>query len=398
MNDEMLSVEFSLIGSIMVAPDDVMPLTGELTGEDFENIGLGCVFTACKNLFNEGRPIDAISVFQFLGEDYKIPIARSLEYALPSNAGEYARLVREGSARRKAAIVASELIGNLSASIPLTDCAALAESIPSLLALNSGEEMDAYKGLLRACGEAMEEQNYITLGFKKLDERLMVAQGDFVVIGARPSVGKTAFAIQVAQHISRSRRVVFYSLETSCRKMYQRLLSFLTGTSFSDINHGRVDKDLTDAIEKAGGSTLKLHVVNASGWTVQQIAADAIRRRAQVIFIDYLGLVRGGGNSIYEKATGVSNDLHTFTQKHNVAVFALSQLNRERGEVSMANLRDSGAIEQDADAILMLSRESEDESSGLRTLSIQKTKTGTCCNDLLNFDGDKQRFYEVERY
>lgn len=149
--------------------------------------------------------------------------------------------------------------------------------------------------------------------------------------------------------------VCYFSLETSTRKIYERLLSCFTDTPFDEINRGRVQDKGKLLNERERFSALRLHVIDAAGWTVQQVKAKAVQLQADVVMIDYIGLLKGPGKSLYERVTGVSQDLHIMAQQGKIAVVALSQLNRGgKDEPDMTSLRESGQIEQDADAILLL--------------------------------------------
>ena len=144
-------------------------------------------------------------------------------------------------------------------------------------------------------------------------------------------------------------------------------------------------------------------MVDAAGWTVQQIKSKAVQLRAEIIIIDYLSLIRGEGKSLYERVTNISMELHTLAQANRIAVIALSQLNRAgKDEPDMTSLRESGQIEQDADVILLLheiGRSVLDREAGGdadRRLIIAKNKEGMTGAITLNFQGEYQRFCECE--
>lgn len=128
-----------------------------------------------------------------------------------------------------------------------------------------------------------------------------------------------------------------------------------------------------------------------------QIRAKAAQLEAEVVFIDYLSLIKGEGKSLYERVTNISMELHTFAQQAKVTVVALSQLNRDdRGEPGLTNLRESGQIEQDADGVILLFEPARAEPGVNRILSVAKNKEGRTGEIPLCFDGSLQRFREVE--
>ena len=152
--------------------------------------------------------------------------------------------------------------------------------------------------------------------------------------------------------------------------------------------------------ERERFSALRLHVIDAAGWTVQQVKVKAVQLQADVVMIDYIGLLKGPGKSLYERVTGVSQDLHIMAQQGKIAVVALSQLNRGgKDEPDMTSLRESGQIEQDADAILLLNTVGDEKGrAGERDLIIAKNKTGRTGKMRLVFNGNFQRFTEPVSY
>ena len=248
--------------------------------------------------------------------------------------------------------------------------------------------------------EIDRQAEYIRFGFKSLDEKLYAEKGDYVVIGARPSVGKTAVALNMAHEISKKYKTIFYSLETSRNKLAARYFS-----NVLDIDFGKIKNRILSDEEKAklvpafaGVASRKLYFEEASGWTAQEICSSAIREGAEVIFVDYLGLVSGEGKTDYERVSAISKYFHIFAQKHKVMVVLLSQLNREgasKDKPDLINLRDSGQIEQDADIIMLLHKPKEDDN--MRELIIAKNKEGEVGAVPLDFEGSRQRFFESKR-
>ena len=244
------------------------------------------------------------------------------------------------------------------------------------------------------------EGDYIGLGFDGTDSRLYLEKGDMVVIGARPSIGKTAFALNIADRISRLYKTVFFSLETSSGKLGARLFSNALSLDFVKIKNRSFSDEEKFEIAKQYPlvKDRKLSFVEASGKTAQEICSMALREKAEVIFVDYLGLVSGEGRADYERVSAISKYFHTFAQKHKVMVVLLSQLNREVTRSSrpdLNNLRDSGQIEQDADAVILLHKPVEEDT--VREVIIAKNKEGDTGSFALDFDAAYQRFIKSER-
>ena len=146
----------------------------------------------------------------------------------------------------------------------------------------------------------------------------------------------------------------------------------------------------------------KLELIPAAGMTPADVRAVTMMRGYQIVFVDYLQLLQGGGENRTAQVTGISIALHTMAQSMGVTVVALSQLARQgqqqkNAPPDMSSLRESGQIEQDADLIMMLSLADKDQPEGNRELRIRKNKEGTCPNILLAFDGKHQTFSKAQR-
>ena len=259
---------------------------------------------------------------------------------------------------------------------------------------------------IRELVEALHHKpEYMETGFFSLDRRLMVSPGDFVVVGGRPSSGKTAFTLQVAAHMAKTRRVVYFSLETGPRRLTERMVANIGGLELERILRRSVRDDdaawrkialAAEQLQKG-----RLCIVRAAGYDVARIAAKAQKLKADVIFVDYLGLVRSDGKDRYEKATNTSIALHTFSQRSGTAVFALSQLNRDSADCApkLHDLRESGQIEQDADVVLLLDYEGRRKNPATEeyVVDIAKSKDGETGALRFRFFGATQRFYAEDR-
>lgn len=391
----------AILGAILVDSKNVMPLVADkLTTENFINPECERVFSACLSLFQEQKHIDVVTVLDRLGDESYQPYLVQLVEALPSVRGlsEYIRIVSEESRRANAVSRLNVALTRLQSGEPLEDVQNAIALTAQSMSGHESNSVSAADGFLLVADSLGKPRQYIGTGFRKLDSLLFIAPGDFVVIGARPSVGKTAFSLQMALHMARTRKIVYFSCETSAQKIYERALACYGNLSFRQIKQGgQIPKDKLERL-KDGFSSLRLSVVEAAGWTVTEIQAKAIQERAEVVFIDYLTLLSAEGKSLYEKATNASKGLHTMAQQSKIAVVALSQLNRAGdSEPTMVNLRESGQIEQDADAILFLHRSAtgEETDDQERKLIISKNKEGQCGFIKFRFDGNMQRFFAV---
>jgi len=400
LNNISYETEQAVIGVIVSKAADNLPLiVSELQEEAFTVSEYRTVYKTALELFRENKEVDIVTLLAKLGDEYKETLYHAAE-ALPTakNIKAYIKIVRENGQRVKAKSKVYELIDSLDGITDIAACQEIAADILKCFDISSKENtVSAMQGYIDFCKRQNTLKKYIKTGFATLDRYTYFDKGDYVVIGARPSAGKTAFTLQMLTHIAKEYKTVYFSLETSPAKIFERLIANQTGTALSNIKNGDILDNQWVNIAQSGDRFTKLNfsVVQAAGWTVEQIKSKALQLGAEVIFIDYIGLIKGEGKSQYEKATAISNDLHTMAQRYGIAVIALSQLNREgKGSPDMTHLRDSGAIEQDADVILLLRY--DDETPDKRDLSIVKNKEGNTGFIPLRFIGELQRFSEID--
>lgn len=402
--------EMSVIGSILIDPDEIMPHVSLMLDEhDFLVNGCRMLYKAFKARFLGGKPIDPVTALgDFdMSSDYKLLITTCVEM-VPSTANwqAYAQMVLDTAKKYRAASKAHELTETLRVG-NIDECRSLAVKIcENLSEAKSDLTYSAQEGFFKFYASLQKEPDYIKTGLGKLDERSYIQPGKFVVVGARPSVGKTAFALQVMLHMSRKRRCAFFSLETANNGIQTRIAAHLGGINNKQIM-SRVGLDyrkLAAVHDMLKG--MDYHIVEAAGWTVDQIKAKAVQLGAEVIFVDYLQIVKPSSQaSRYEKVTDISMDLHTLALQSNMAVIALSQLKRLEGSKDKAptldDLRESGQIEQDADIIYLLHSPGgieEQRGSGPtdRKIIIAKNKDGEVGGINLKFFGGTQTFSEVD--
>lgn len=255
-------------------------------------------------------------------------------------------------------------------------------------------------------------------GFGKLDRFLVISPGDFVILAGEQSSGKTAFSLELMNRFAkRGHRCAYFSLETEAYKLGDRAFCNYANLDFNNVKRQELDgEDWERASEKEEEfKALPVTIVPAAGKTVDWIKAEALRLNADIIFIDYLGLItpsKGNRDKSYEIATNISKELHTLAQSEKITVFALQQQNRDKvGSASMHSLRDSSQLESDADAILILTIPRDVNGKTDRDLAndylpaweeelhIAKNKDGDRVTVTFTFDGQHQRFYErEERY
>lgn len=247
--------------------------------------------------------------------------------------------------------------------------------------------------------------DYLRWGIDALDERLYCEGGDFVILGGYPSDGKTALALSMAYQQGKKHRVGFASYETKDSKLFDRLIPTLTRIDFGRVKkHTLTDGDWdTVAQRQREISANHLELIPANGMTVADLRSLVQSRRYEILYIDYLQLVRPSDprRSSFEQVTQISMDLHTLAQGTGTTVVALSQLSRpeKQGKEArtkapgMHSLRQSGQIEQDADIIMFIYREEPNLPRSRRCLKVAKNKEGEAGGVImLVFDGGTQTF------
>lgn len=244
-----------------------------------------------------------------------------------------------------------------------------------------------------------ETVEYIPTGYHKLDEYALIDRGDFIVLAGEQSSGKTALSIGLMLNMAKhDYRCVYFSLETAAMGIFYKAVSMFTGLPYSKI----LRRDLTDSEKETynmAWDTLKampVTIVEAAGWPVDRIRAEAIRLDADIVFIDYIGLIKGNGRSRYEETTAVSIDLHTMAQSTGITIVCLSQQGRGSDD-SMHSLKDSGQLESDADMVLILTRKDPDRTKikWETDLTIAKNKKGRVGAIPMYFDGTCQQFTQI---
>lgn len=260
--------------------------------------------------------------------------------------------------------------------------------------------LDLIADFVNRQGAERGKPQYISFGIPAIDEAAMVEPGDMVVIGGYSSAGKTLLSLQFALAMAKKYRVGFFSLETGAKKLGNRMIAHLLGTSLKSVKrwdstpaeYERAAALGVEMSQQAG----RLDYIEAAGFTARDIQAYALAYKYEVIFVDYLQIVEDPGRSIYEKVTNISMALHTLAQRHKIAVFPLAQLKRPDKvgakpiPPGLWSFKESGQIENDADTAMVLYPEDPKDNASNRILAICKQKDGEKVDFTLRFDGATQ--------
>lgn len=392
----------AVLGAMIIEPTLVQEIMGTVSADDFTDPTCRNVYDAIQQLLVSSQKIDAVTILGKLGAEYRAYISGLMDVT-PTSAGwkVYAdqmktetRIFRAQEICSKGAYVTTE-----------EEMQHIIRKLAGIFTKgNKTKAVPLHKALLEATEELSKTPNYLKFGFDALDNgRLYAEHGDMIIIGARPSVGKTAFALQIAKEMSKKDKIGFFSLETQISKLATR---WIAESATIHLNHLKM-RNLTSgeytALAHANNRDAKycnIHFVPPAAMTVDEVISESIKNQFQVIFIDYLQLIEGKGEKDENtRIANISMALHRFAQENGVTVIALSQLSRAgKNGSGMETLRGSGQIEQDADIVLMLELKDPDDTDSMRTLSIEKNKEGRRGHCTLRFDGGHQRFEYVPPY
>ena len=293
-------------------------------------------------------------------------------------------------------------------SLALQSANAAYDDLPELYskmgeALTLGQNSDDFQSIGELTEEYIRNKNkapqYIPSGIPVLDRNLNLSPGNLFIIGGRPSAGKTALSLQMACEMARRGfRVCYFSLETSPATLTTRIIANRLEVPLADVKAKTVPQAELDRLAEL--HKLPLSIRSASGRGVGWVKAQAQRMKAQVVFIDYLQLLADGkAKDRYQAITGISIALHELAQTTGILVVALAQLNRNADRIvpSTADLKESGQLEQDADAVLLLVEKVVTNDGGESfQASLAKNKEGLTGTIPIWFDKERQRFLEID--
>ena len=412
--------QLSVIGSMLLDERCVPLVLDQLRPEDFSDGTCRATFSAIRKLFGQGRPIDPITVVDAMrgGERY-VGWARDAMTltTTAANVGEYIPIVRRAARRRTILELADKL-----AEADDDELEALVRKMSS--ALSAAERMPRMTGPERSsdfCGRMKnkDKPKYLPWGIPTADRAVCASLGDMILLGGYASSGKTLLSILMAQTQAKAGyRVGYYSLETSPEKITDRQMAGLSGVPLGKIKTRDFDEETWDKFAQAAvyaSSECPFDVIQAAGATVDDITADAVGHRYQVLYVYYVQLVRvpGAGASAsarYNAVTAISQGLKIFAQSTHTAVVALAQLSRPetilvgkaeaRRKVAvpptMHSFKESGQLEQDADAAFLVWPSDSNDNNSNRVFKIGKNKEGPRPTTYLSFRGDTQTMAELE--
>ena len=385
-----LEAEQSVIGSMIMDKDAIVTVMEMLSQEDFYHQQYGLLFQAMVELYNAGQPVDLVTLQNKLrsmnvpSEVSSLEFIRDLLTAIPTSANVkyYAQIVKDKAVLRRLIKITEEIENQCYADTgELEDILADTErNVFGLLQNRSGGDYVPIKEIVLNALEKIElaskTQGNVTgipTGFVDLDYKMSGLQpSDFILVAARPSMGKTAFVLNIAQYVAfhEDMATAVFSLEMSKEQLVNRLFSLESRVDAQVLRSGNLaDTDWEKLIEGAGviGNS-HLIIDDTPGISISELRSKCrkfkLEHDLKLIIIDYLQLMSGNGRSEsrQQEISEISRSLKGLARELNVPVIALSQLSRaveQRPDhrPMLSDLRESGAIEQDADVVMFIYRD-----------------------------------------
>lgn len=432
-----VDAEASLLGAILIDGDAIVKVADQMQPEDFFDPRHQRIYEAIVALYEKRSPIDALTLADQLKNNGYLDLVGGPAYLTEltnfvptaAHAEQYADIVAQKSVRRRMMAAAADIaVTSTDEAKSIKEVIEEAESklfqvsqqhvkqtvisIESILADSFERLDDLHKDKQKIRG--------VPTGFRDLDNILAGLQrSDLFILAARPSMGKTAFALNLAHNVAVQTKepVLLFSLEMSKEQLVDRLLSMESGVDAWALRTGNLSDSDFEKIGQAMGtlSEAPIFIDDTPGITVSDLRTKARREAHQrplgLIIVDYLQLMSGGsryaseGNRVQE-ISEISRGLKGIARELNVPLVALSQLSRSVENRSpqipqLADLRESGSIEQDADVVAFIYREEyynpETERKKLTDILIKKHRNGPTGGVELYFDNEKQRFRSVDR-
>ena len=432
-----IEAEESVLGSLMIDKDAIIKVADILIATDFYKPAHNKIYEAILKLYEKQEPIDILSVTSILKEENTLAEIGGSSYLtelinkVPTAAhiSHYAKIVKEKKILRDLINTSSEITEQaLNSTHDLEEVLDEVEqkifsisqrSVAQKFALVKDELHAAYErieklhrgeGALRGLGTGFPELDNILSGFQK---------SDLVVIGARPSLGKTSLVLDMARHIAvkSNQPVGFFSLEMSREQVVDRLIASQAEVALWKLRTGRLSDDTDFEMVQHSLDTLSrapFFIDDTPSPNILQMRSMArrlqVERGLSLLVVDYLQLIqpRTGSENMVQQITEVSRGLKSLARELNIPVVAVSQLSRavDQRELKvprLSDLRESGSIEQDADVVLFIYRKDRDkmsvspEEENLAEIIVAKHRNGPLGTVRLKFDPEKVSFRSIDK-
>ncbi len=416
--------EESVLGAMLIDRDAVIAVAEFLQAEDFYDERLREIYQACVDLYEERTPIDVLTVTNRLKKRKILKEAGSSSYLaelanrVPTAAHveHYGRIVKDAATKRSLMSVASKLVEvSLDEGLAADQVLDRAESeIFSLSQKSLSKAFTSVRDTLAESFDRLDELHKsgggirgVPTGFPDLDNALAgMQQSNLLILAARPGVGKTTLAMNIAQYVAveLKRPVGFFSLEMSREELVDRLLVAQADIDAWKLKTGKLSEEDFSKLSDAMGvlAEAPLFIDDTPALSVLEMRTKARRLQVEsgldLLVVDYIQLARSRNlENRVQEVSEISQGMKNLARELKIPVLALSQLSRAvetRGgkKPQLADLRESGSIEQDADVVMFLWREDDEKMENIM-LDISKHRNGPLRSVPLHFKGDRIRFY-----
>ncbi|MCI9642498.1 MAG: replicative DNA helicase [Eubacterium sp.] len=437
-----LDAEQSVLGSILIEPDCMELIIDKIKAEYFYLPQNQKIFSSMVTMYAGSKAkIDPVVIADMLVKEGLYDDAGGREYLLtlrdsvPSTANieAYAKIVEEQYYLRTLITVSNKIISDAqSGETDVNDLLASAEQ--QIYDISRGKEIsgpkkisdviinDVYDNLYKITGEDKDQYKGVSTGFSTLDKYITgLNKSDFILIGARPAMGKTSFALNLAQNVTMyaKKKCIFFSLEMSKKQLADRLLASFAGIPSQKLLTGELDKDEWARLGNAAGAfnDVELYLDDTASITVPEIKSRVMRlKNVDIIIIDYLSLIQAATkrDNRAQEVSEITRHLKMLAKDLMIPVVCCAQLNRGtegRGKShkpQLSDLRESGSIEQDADIVMFLYREEyykgeldeekqEDVDISKTELIVAKNRHGPTGSIEMTFDKEFTRFRTIDK-
>lgn len=437
-----LDAEQSVLGSILIEPDCMELIIDKIKAEYFYLPQNQKIFSSMVTMYAGSKAkIDPVVIADMLVKEGLYDDAGGREYLLtlrdsvPSTANieAYAKIVEEQYYLRTLITVSNKIISDAqSGETDVNDLLASAEQ--QIYDISRGKEIsgpkkisdviinDVYDNLYKITGEDKDQYQGVSTGFSTLDKYITgLNKSDFILIGARPAMGKTSFALNLAQNVTMyaKKKCIFFSLEMSKKQLADRLLASFAGIPSQKLLTGELDKDEWARLGNAAGAfnDVELYLDDTASITVPEIKSRVMRlKNVDIIIIDYLSLIQAATkrDNRAQEVSEITRHLKMLAKDLMIPVVCCAQLNRGtegRGKShkpQLSDLRESGSIEQDADIVMFLYREEyykgeldeekqEDIDISKTELIVAKNRHGPTGSIEMTFDKEFTRFRTIDK-
>lgn len=432
-----LVAEQSVLGAVFIAPDTIISLADELVPDDFYKPANKIVFKTMLSLFKKGEPIDATTMVSALTNQGEIKEIGGLNYVVElvnstptsKNVEHYAKLVKEkATLRRVIADLSDSLSSAYQGDVSIGDLIAKTEkSMLDISNQNTGTGFRNVADILDTHMQMVETRSQtdgfvtgLSTGFVGLDKITTgLHEGNLIILAARPAMGKTALALNIAKYVATMERKpsIIFSLEMSAEELIERMVASEGMVPGHHLKTGNLSTDEWKRLVQAQSNLYDtpIFVDDTAGIRISEIRSKA-RKLSQemgslgIIIIDYLQLITGSkGENRQQIVSEISRELKILAKDLRVPVIALSQLSRsveqrQDKRPMLSDLRESGSIEQDADIVAFMYREAyyqkeqadSQESNNVTELILEKNRHGSLGTVKLYFHKEYTKFSSVE--